>query len=52
MRMTHFRACSFSVASGNPCKFTGKERDTESSLDNFGARYNASTMSSSSTGFF
>jgi RHS repeat-associated protein len=25
-------------------KFTGKERDTESGLDNFGARYNASTM--------
>jgi RHS repeat-associated protein len=26
------------------CKFTGKERDTESGLDNFGARCNASTM--------
>jgi RHS repeat-associated protein len=25
-------------------KFTGKERDTESGLDNFGARYNASSM--------
>lgn len=25
-------------------KFTGKERDSESNLDNFGARYNASTM--------
>jgi RHS repeat-associated protein len=25
-------------------KFTGKERDTESGLDNFGARYNACTM--------
>jgi RHS repeat-associated protein len=25
-------------------KFTGKERDTESNLDNFGARYNASSM--------
>ncbi|HWO30868.1 MAG TPA: RHS repeat-associated core domain-containing protein, partial [Candidatus Acidoferrum sp.] len=25
-------------------KFTGKERDAESSLDNFGVRYNASTM--------
>jgi len=25
-------------------KFTGKERDSESGLDNFGARYNASTM--------
>jgi RHS repeat-associated protein len=30
--------------SGNNYKFTGKERDTESGLDNFGARYNASTM--------
>ena len=28
----------------NNFKFTGKERDTESGLDNFGARYNASTM--------
>jgi RHS repeat-associated protein len=28
----------------NNYKFTGKERDTESGLDNFGARYNASTM--------
>jgi RHS repeat-associated protein len=27
-----------------PTHFTGKERDTESGLDNFGARYNASTM--------
>jgi RHS repeat-associated protein len=27
-----------------PIHFTGKERDTESGLDNFGARYNASTM--------
>src|SRR5208282_4238208 len=25
-------------------KFTGKERDTESGLDNFGARYNASNL--------
>ncbi|MGA9134866.1 MAG: RHS repeat-associated core domain-containing protein, partial [Candidatus Sulfotelmatobacter sp.] len=25
-------------------KFTGKERDTESGLDNFGARYNASSL--------
>jgi RHS repeat-associated protein len=25
-------------------KFTGKERDAESGLDNFGARYNSSTM--------
>jgi RHS repeat-associated protein len=28
----------------NHYKFTGKERDSESGLDNFGARYNASTM--------
>jgi RHS repeat-associated protein len=25
-------------------KFTGKERDSESGLDNFGARYDASSM--------
>jgi RHS repeat-associated protein len=29
---------------GDINKFTGKERDAESGLDNFGARYNASTM--------
>jgi RHS repeat-associated protein len=29
---------------GLPYQFTGKERDTESGLDNFGARYNASSM--------
>ena len=28
----------------SPMHFTGKERDTESGLDNFGARYDASTM--------
>lgn len=28
----------------SPMHFTGKERDSESGLDNFGARYNASTM--------
>jgi len=27
-----------------PSLFTGKERDSESGLDNFVARYNASTM--------
>jgi RHS repeat-associated protein len=27
-----------------PYKFTGKERDSESGLDNFGARYNSSAM--------
>lgn len=29
---------------GDIQKFTGKERDSESGLDNFGARYNASSM--------
>jgi RHS repeat-associated protein len=28
----------------NPYKFTGKERDSESGLDNFGARYNSSGL--------
>ena len=28
----------------SPWRFTGKERDSETGLDNFGARYNASTM--------
>lgn len=37
-------ACSFSSAFSNHYKFTGKERDSESGLDNFGPRYNASTM--------
>src|SRR5271163_493098 len=34
------------IASGtaNTYKFTGKERDSESGLDNFGARYNVSTL--------
>ena len=31
-------------SSGNNYKFTAKERDTESGLDNFGARYNSSSM--------
>jgi len=35
---------SSSGSDPNNYKFTGKERDTESGLDNFGARYNASTM--------
>jgi RHS repeat-associated protein len=30
--------------SGTTHKFTGKERDSESGLDNFGARYNASNL--------
>lgn len=29
---------------GSTHKFTGKERDSESNLDNFGARYNSSTL--------
>ena len=32
------------AGSGNAYKFTGKERDSESGLDNFGARYFGSTM--------
>jgi len=32
------------TSSGNPYKFTGKERDSESGLDNFGARYDSSSM--------
>jgi RHS repeat-associated protein len=31
-------------SNSNHYKFTGKERDSESGLDNFGARYNASSM--------
>ncbi len=33
-----------SSTSGNSYKFTGKERDTESGLDDFGARYYSSAM--------
>ncbi len=36
--------CTYDGAPLHVYKFTGKERDTESGLDNFGARYNASTM--------
>ena len=32
------------ASSGNTYKFTGKERDIESNLDNFGARYNSSSI--------
>ena len=32
------------ASSGNTYKFTGKERDSESGLDNFGARYNSSAL--------
>jgi RHS repeat-associated protein len=42
--MTYCGACSFSVALRNGYKFTGKERDTESGNDYFGARYYASNM--------
>ncbi len=42
--MTHLGVCSFSVACRHHCKFTGKERDTETGLDYFGARYYASNM--------
>jgi len=42
--MTLSDSCSFSVASQDSYKFTGKERDSESGLDNFGARHYASTM--------
>src|SRR6266849_641779 len=37
-------ACSFSVPFGHTYKFTGKERDTESGLDMFGARYYGSSL--------
>ena len=40
---TDYGACSFSVAFRNGYKFTGKERDGESNLDEFGARYYASS---------
>jgi RHS repeat-associated protein len=33
-----------SASSGNSYKFTSKERDTESNLDNFGARYDSSSI--------
>src|ERR1700733_5752337 len=33
-----------SASSGNTYKFTGKERDSESNLDNFGARYDSSVL--------
>jgi len=32
------------ATSGNTFKFTGKERDSESGLDNFGARYDSSSL--------
>jgi len=42
--MMHSGACSLSGAFPNHYKFTGKERDSESGLDNFGARYDASSL--------
>jgi hypothetical protein len=42
--MTQFGACSFSAAFRCTYKFTGKERDTESGLDMFGARYYGSLV--------
>jgi RHS repeat-associated protein len=36
--------CSFSVTFWSGYKFTGKERDTQTGLDNFGARYDASSL--------
>jgi RHS repeat-associated protein len=40
----HLSACSSSAASRNTYKFTGKEWDSESGLEDFGVRYNASSM--------
>jgi RHS repeat-associated protein len=42
--MTLSLACLRSAASGLPPHSTGKERDTESGNDNFGARYYSSSM--------
>jgi len=42
--MTLLPACSSSAASARPSIYTGKERDTESGNDYFGARYYASSM--------
>jgi RHS repeat-associated protein len=42
--MTLGESCSFSVASLNRYKFTGKERDNESGLDYFGRRHYGSTL--------
>jgi RHS repeat-associated protein len=44
MSMMLPNACLFSVASGHSSISTGKERDSESGNDYFGARYYASTM--------
>lgn len=42
--MTPPPACSFNAASAHTSIFTGKERDTESGNDYFGARYYSSAM--------
>jgi RHS repeat-associated protein len=42
--MTYPAACLILRSIPESYKFTGKERDSESGLDNFGARYNASAM--------
>ena len=42
--MTQLGACSLSVACWHDYKFTGKERDSESGLDMFGARYYGSSL--------
>ena len=42
--MMPFTACGFGAEPLVPPRFTGKERDTESGNDYFGARYYASTM--------
>jgi RHS repeat-associated protein len=42
--MMHSAACSFSAAFRRGDKFTGKERDSESGLDNFGKRYFGSSL--------
>ena len=45
-------ACSFSVAFQNGYKFTGKERDSETGLDYFGARYYGRRVAQVSRGFY
>lgn len=42
--MIQLDACSSSVAYRPTYKFTGKERDAESGIDNYGAKYYASTF--------
>jgi RHS repeat-associated protein len=42
--MMHFRLVLTQRSVQQAYKFTGKERDTESGLDNFGARYDASSL--------